>query len=270
MLKSESDRLRRVVTCSPRIEYARASNHKAHNIGELGSPELAIQQHDALKQALSAFGAEVLDIPELAEHPNSVFTRDTALCTPQGYMRLSLGLESRRGEELWMATFLDSQQEICVGEIKAPGTVEGGDVVLAGDVAFIGSSIRTNVEGIRQFSGIVTAMGYEVRAITLPDTVLHLDKVLMTLDAERVLFCKEHISTQDISGFSGIGISCGGTTTANIICLGDNEFIVNRTNEVVADLLTNKGYVVHALDLTEFAKGMGGPNCLVMPVERSA
>jgi dimethylargininase len=270
MIRSESDRLRRVVTCTPAREYARASSRTAHNIGELGPPELAIQQHDALKRALSAFGAEVLDIPELAEHPNSVFTRDTALCTPQGYIRLSLGLESRRGEELWMATFLDSQQEACIGEIKLPGTVEGGDVVLAGDVAFIGNSIRTNEEGIRQFSGIVTAMGYEVRVVTLPDTVLHLDKALMTLDAERVLFCREYISPQDISGFSGLGVSGGGSTTANIICLGGNQVIVNRTNDVVADLLTKEGFVVHALDLTEFAKGSGGPNCLVMPVERSA
>jgi dimethylargininase len=169
-----------------------------------------------------------------------------------------------------MANFLDSQKELCIGEIKAPGTVEGGDVVLAGNVAFIGNSIRTNDEGIRQFSEIVTKMGYEVRVIKLPETVLHLDKALMTLDAKRILFCKEFISPQDISGFEGIEISCGGNTTANIICLGDNEFIVNRTNDVVAGLLTSKGCVVHVLDLTEFAKGMGGPNCLIMPVERSA
>jgi dimethylargininase len=270
MVKNESERLRKVITCTPKREYARASKRKEHNIGELGNPELAIQQHDVLKLTLSKFGAEVLDIPELAEHPNSVFTRDTALYTPQGYIRLNLGLESRRGEEIWMANFLDSQKELCIGEIKAPGTVEGGDVVLAGNVAFIGNSIRTNDEGIRQFSEIVTKMGYEVRVIKLPETVLHLDKALMTLDAKRILFCKEFISPQDISGFEGIEISCGGNTTANIICLGDNEFIVNRTNDVVAGLLTSKGCVVHVLDLTEFAKGMGGPNCLIMPVERSA
>jgi dimethylargininase len=270
MLRSEGDRLRRVVTCTPNREYGRARNQEEHNIGDVGNPELAIQQHDALKRALSVFGAEVLDIPELADHPNSVFTRDTALCTPQGYIRLRLGLESRRGEDLWMAQLLDSQQEACVGEIKAPGTVEGGDVVLAGDVAFIGRSIRTNDEGIEQFSDIVTPMGYEVRVIGLPGTILHLDKVLMTLDPERVLYCRDYISPQDISGFAGIEIPCGADTTANIICLGDNEFIVNRTNDVVANLLTSNGSAVHVLDLTEFAKGMGGPNCLIMPVERGA
>jgi dimethylargininase len=270
MVKNESDRLRKVVVCTPRKEYWRANNQKEHNIGELGNPELAIQQHDILKRTLEKLEAEVLDIPELMGHPNSVFTRDAALYTPQGYIKLNLGLKTRQGEETWIADFLNSQGELCIGEIKAPGTVEGGDVVLAGNVAFIGNSMRTNEDGIKQFSEIVTAMGYEVRAIKLPDTILHLDKVLMTLDSERILFCKELISSKDISGFEGVEIPCGGNTTANIICLGDKEFIVNCTNDVVINLLKNRGYIVHVLDLTEFVKGMGGPNCLIMPVERSA
>ncbi len=44
----------------------------------------------------------MINIPELANHPNSVFTRDTALCTPNGYIKLRLGLESRQGEEEWI------------------------------------------------------------------------------------------------------------------------------------------------------------------------
>lgn len=169
-----------------------------------------------------------------------------------------------------MADFLNLQGEFCVGEIKAPGTVEGGDVVLAGDVAFIGCSIRTNEEGIRQFSEIMVKMGYEMRVIKLPDTILHLDKALMTLEPKRVLFCKDLISEKDIAGFESIGISCGENATANIICLGAKEFIVNRTNDLVTNLLKSTGYTVHTLELTEFAKGMGGPNCLIMPIERRA
>ncbi len=65
-------------------------------------------------------------------------------------------------------------------------------------------------------------------------------------------------------------VTCGGETTANIICLGDNELIVNRSNsDVIADLEAEK-FLIHDLDLSEFAKGMGGPNCLIMPVERSS
>jgi len=268
MVKSEGEPLKRVVVCTPKEEYARAGNRKEHNIGDLGNPQVAIQQHDTLKNTLREFGAEVLDVPELAGHPNSVFTRDTAICTPQGYIKLILGLPTRQAEGAWMAQVLNAQGERCIGEITPPGTLEGGDVVLAGDVAFIGKSVRTNDEGIRQFADIMSPMGHEIRVIQLPESILHLDKVVMTIGAEQVLFCEELISPEDIRGFDGIAISCHDNTTANIICLGNQEVIANRSNNVVIDLLSNNGYRVHDLDLSEFAKGMGGPNCLIMPIDR--
>ena len=61
-----------------------------------------------------------------------------------------------------------------------------------------------------------------------------------------------------------------GVTTANIICLGNKELIINRSNSMVIDRLEAESYIVHNLDLDEFAKGMGGPNCLIMPVTREA
>jgi dimethylargininase len=270
MLSNEGERLKQVVVCTPRKEYARASNLEKHNIGELGDPKLAIQQHDTLKSKLRDFGAEVIDIPELAEHPNSVFTRDTALCTPQGYVKLRPGLETRQGEEGWMAEALEAIEEPCVGGIEAPGTVEGGDIVLAGKVAFIGRSIRTNKYGIRQLSTLLEMIGYEVRLIELPDTILHIDKALMALGPEQVLYCREIVPKEKIKGFEGIGISCSGDTTANIICLGNKELIVNSSNSIVIARLESERYIVHSLDLSEFAKGMGGPNCLIMPVERGS
>jgi dimethylargininase len=270
MVKNEGDPLKRVIVCTPKEEYARAGNRKEHNIGDLGDPAIAIRQHDALKETLRAFGADVLDVPELAGHPNSVFTRDTAICTPQGYIKLHLGLATRQREGAWMAQVLNEQGERCIGEIKPPGTVEGGDVILAGDVAFIGRSVRTNDEGIRQFSKIMKPMGYEIRVVNLPETILHLDKVLMVLGEKQLLYCNELVSPDAIRGFDGIEISCSENTTANIICLGNKQVLVNRSNELVIDLLRDRGYIVHDLDLSEFAKGMGGPNCLIMPVERSA
>jgi dimethylargininase len=270
MVKDEGEPLKTVVVCTPKEEYARAGNRKEHNIGDLGDPALAIRQHDTLKETLRAFGAEVLDVPEMAGHPNSVFTRDTAICTPQGYINLNLGLPTRQSEGAWMAQILDAQGERCIGEVKPPGTVEGGDVVLAGKVAFIGRSVRTNDEGVRQVSKIMKPMGYEIRVINLPETILHLDKALMVLGEKQVLYCSELVAPDDIRGFDGIEIPCSENTTANIICLGNKQVIVNRPNELVIDLLRDNGYIVHALDLSEFAKGMGGPNCLIMPVERRA
>ncbi|MBT3189286.1 MAG: hypothetical protein HN736_18720 [Anaerolineae bacterium] len=71
-----------------------------------------------------------------------------------------------------------------------------------------------------------------------------------------------------VAGFKRVEIECGGDTTANMICLGDNNVLVNASNKIVIKKLREHGMKVHVLDLEEFAKGMGGPNCLIMPVER--
>jgi len=245
MLRNEGDRLSRVVLCTPRDEYFRVSNLEKHNIIQLADRNQAIQQHDMLKSKIMEFGSEVIDIPELANHPNSVFTRDTALSTPNGYIKLRLGLDTRQGEEEWMSQVLDSISEPCVGEIKS-----------------------TNDEGVRQVSDLLCTMNYEVRTIFLPDSILHLDKAMMVVGPNRILYCGELIPDEGLKGFDAIEISCDGLTTANIICLGDKEVIVERSNREVIRQLEVNGLIVHDLDLSEFVKGTGGPNCLIMPVER--
>ena len=268
MLWNEGDRLSRVVVCTPGDEYCQVSDPGKHNIIERADPDRAIEQHDALKRCLAHFGAEVIDVPELRGHPNSVFTRDTALCTAHGYVKLRLGLETREGEEEWMSQVLHSLGEPCVGAIEAPGTVEGGDVVLAGSVAFVGRSVRTNQEGAEQLAALLRDMEYEVRVIPLPQSVLHLDKALMLLGPKRAIYCRGLVTEGSLSGFEAIEIPCGGSTTANIICLGPDEVIVGRSNRKVAEQLEGEGVLVHELDLSEFVKGSGGPNCLILPVER--
>jgi dimethylargininase len=268
MLRNEGDRLTRVVTCSPREEYFRVTNLEEHNFVQAPDRDLSIEQHDALKSILTDFVSEVIDILELANHPNSVFTRDTAVCTPGGHIKLRLGLDTRRGEEQWMSDALESVGEPSVGEISAPGTVEGGDIILVGSVAFVGRSIRTNDEGVTQISSFLRNMGYEIRIVYLPDSILHLDKVLMVAGPARMLSCTDYIPHKTLKGFEVIEVFCERHSSANIICLGDNHVIVDRSNCEVITRLKESGLLVHAIDLSEFAKGTGGPNCLIMPVER--
>ena len=238
MLRNEADKLKRVVVCTPKQAYFETADIAKHNIAEL----------------------------EL--HPNSVFTRDTAMCTPNGYIKLRLGLPTRQGEDEWMSVILDSLGEENAGTITAPGTVEGGDVVLAGSVAFVGQSERTNADGIAQLSALLGNMDYEVRAIDLPNSILHLDKALMVVGKTRLLCCPELIPNGVTDGFDAIEVTYDGVTSANIICLGEDEVIVERSNHEVVKRLLAEGVTTHVLDLSEFAKGVGGPNCLILPVER--
>jgi dimethylargininase len=269
MLRNEGDRLSRVVVCTPRHEYFNVKSLKDQHIHMAADPTKTQRQFGVLKTTMETFGCEVIDVPELGNHPNSVFTRDTALCTPRGYIKLRMGLAARRGEEEWMAKILESLGEPCAGEIKEPGTVEGGDVILAGSVAFVGLSKRTNEQGVKQLASILSDMNYEIRKIVVKYPHLHLGGAMSAVGPEQVLCCKDMFPEDFFNGFDTIDISCHGPSNGNVICLGNNEIIANAAENAEAiQALEKQGMIVHAIDLSEFRKGAGGPTCLILPVER--
>jgi dimethylargininase len=268
MIRNEGDRLTRVVVCSPRREYWSVTDCRAHNIYEPANAQVAMEQHRRLKRTLAASGAEVVDIPELAGHPNSVFTRDSSLCTPRGYVRLRLGLETRRGEGTWMSRHLESLGVPLAGAIEEPGTVEGGDVILAGPVAFVGQSARTNREGVQQLSRLLVEMGYEIRLAQIMPPRLHIGGTMSVVGPRRVLCCADLFTPGFFDGFEIIEVPGASFVSGNVICLGPDEIIVERQNLTAITALEEAGVTVHVLNLSEFVKGAGGPSCLVLPVER--
>lgn len=268
MLGSEGEKLKKVIVCTPEKEYFKVKNLENHNIGEIADKDKAQKQHNELKRIIRNSGAIIIDVPELENHPNSVFTRDTALCTPRGYIQLRMGLESRRGEEEWMGEILNSIEEPPAGSIEAPGTVEGGDVILAGKVAFIGHSLRTNADGVNQISKILKSMNYEIRVAELSNKHLHIGGAMSLIGPETVICCKNVFQKDFFKGFEVIEIECNNPTGANVICLGDKEVIVDSTNLMAIEELGKRNYKVHIIDLSEFIKGRGGPTCLILPVER--
>lgn len=268
MLKNEGDKLKKVVVCSPGREYFNVANLESHNITQLSDPKEARAQHDRLKEVMSKAGAEIIDIPEFPGHPNSVFTMDTAISTPQGYIQMRMGLDTRRGEERWIAERLEELEEPCAGKIEPPATVEGGDVILAGTVAFIGNSSRTNQEGIDQISQLLSRMGYEIRTTAVPEPYLHIGGAMTMVGPDRILCCRGVFPESFFNGFEVIQVSGANFISGNVIYLGDNQVIANYKNEETIQKLEEKGIIVHPLDLSEFVKGTGGPSCLIMALER--
>lgn len=267
-VRNEGDRLTKVVVCTPGDEYAGVIDTEAHHVSAAADSDVAVRQHDALKAVLESFGCVVIDIPELTGHPNSIFTRDTALCTPSGFVRLRMGLPTRRGEEEWMAAYLSSLGEWCIGAIEEPGTVEGGDVILAGDVAFVGRSDRTNRAGVDQIKDILSLEGFEVRSAHVPQPFLHIGGAMSVISPRLVLACRGIFPHGFFHGFDSLEIECKDFSGGNVICLGDGEVLANAANGRVVSLLEAGGLTVHRMDLGEFIKGIGGPTCLILPVER--
>ncbi len=259
--------LKKVVVCPPDREYFEVENLAAHNFREVPDKEVAKRQYKALVNVMRDVGVEVVEVKELRGHPNSVFAMDTATALGYGYIKLRMGLKTRRGEEEWMAKNLENLGLEKIGEIAAPGTAEGGDLIPAYPVFFIGNSGRTNLEGARQIARIVENLGYEARIIPVPEKHLHLGGAMTLIGEDRVLACKS-IADEYLKGFEVVRLNCGSFITGNVIYLGRERVIVERRNEEAFEKLKAAGYEVFQLDLSEFVKGSGGPSCLVLPVNR--
>ena len=91
MIRNEGDRLKRVIICSPGDEYAGVADAAAHNFGAAIDRDAASRQHRELRKRFESFGCTVIDCPELAGHPQSVITRDTAVCAPSGFVQPRMG-----------------------------------------------------------------------------------------------------------------------------------------------------------------------------------
>ncbi|MFC1628827.1 dimethylarginine dimethylaminohydrolase family protein [Gemmatimonadota bacterium] len=266
---NEGGRLKRVAVCAPGDEYFNVKDLPAHNINEPVDPDLTDRQHANLRMLLEEAGAEVVNLPEAAGHPNSIFTRDSALIVGDGYVRVRMGLASRQGETLWMSDHLDGLGYHCIGEIEEPGTLEGGDVIMMGDVAFAGLSCRTNQSGIEQLSTILSGTGVELRVAPVADDAMHIGGVMSAIGSRRVLCCAGRFPDGFLEGFDTVETAFLNPSSGNVICLGENKVVVNiRENGVTASALAGQGVTVLDMDLSEFRKGAGGPTCLILPLER--
>jgi dimethylargininase len=165
-----------------------------------------------------------------------------------------------------MAQKLESSGIKRAGSLSGHGTVEGGDVILTGNISFVGLTKRTNEEGVNQLSTILKAMSIEVRSVEVPEPFLHLGGAMSVISPNNILCCQGIFPINFFTGLNRIEVPAGNFVTGNVISLGNHEIIAEQMNTTAMNILQQKGYRVHHLNLSEFIKGTGGPSCLVLPI----
>src|SRR5262249_57096020 len=110
--------------------------------------DVARAQHAAYEAALLEAGYTVERLPAEADIPDSVFIEDIAVVFDELAIITRPGAVSRRWEIPAVADALAKYRRLHV--IEAPGTMDGGDVLVVGRRVFVGCSTRTNVDAINQ------------------------------------------------------------------------------------------------------------------------
>ena len=227
----------------------------------LGPPiyEKAQAQHDAYIAALRSCGLLVTVLEADDRFPDSVFIEDTAIVCEKTAVITRPGAPSRRGEEEAVAKalkrFYDRPENIV-----APGTLEGGDVFMAGDRFYIGVSARTNEEGARQLAVLMEKHGYSATPMLLRDA-LHLKTGVAYIENNRLLACGEFLNHPLLSGFEIVPVAPSEAYAANSIWV-NGRVLVPAGFEKTRKTIERLGYEVLSVDVSEFRKLDGGLSCL--------
>jgi dimethylargininase len=229
---------------------------------------LARAQHDNYEKALHALGCDVQRLPSGPDMPDAVFIEDTAVVLDELAILTRPGAESRWSEiaavEAALAPFR------ALARVEAPGTIDGGDVLVAGRTLFIGLSGRTNGAAIEQVRTFVAPYGYLVQGVGVTGC-LHL-KSAATVVAEGVLLVNP--AWVPLSAFQGaeiLEVDPGEPSAANVVRVGGRLLYPSEFPRT-GSRLSAGGFDVTTVDVGELAKAEGAVTCcsLIFTVEVSA
>jgi dimethylargininase len=227
----------------------------------LGTPDysLAIDQHAAYVEALRNCGLEVRVLEADPRFPDSCFVEDVALFTPLGAILCNPGAPTRNGEKLAMeAVLLSFYEEI--EYIDFPGTLDAGDVMMAGTHFYIGISERTNIEGADQLIAILAKNGKTGSKVPLTE-MLHLKSGVSYLEENRLLVTGEFVDHPAFSGYNRLVVEPEESYAANSLWINDTVLVPAGFPSTL-DRIQKAGYKTLVLDVSEFQKLDGGLSCL--------
>jgi dimethylargininase len=174
------------------------------------------------------------------------------------------GEDTRRGEAKALTDELASQraQVGVLNFVNAPGTLEGGDVVVTDKGIFVGDSKRTNSDGIKQFKNflanqLVTGVRTEL---------MHLLCGCSYLNNGTMIIAPDLVDPDSFPGFRFIRIPEHEAYAADALYIGGGKVIIPVGFPTTVAKLEDAGYRPIEIDVSEFEKGDGGVTCLSSPV----
>lgn len=255
------------------------------SLNYLGKPDIikAINEYENFETILKQEGATIYYLPaDSLVNMDSVYCRDAAIATDKGMIICNMGKEARKNEPLAEQKAFETNGIPVLGVIKAPGTIEGGDVAwLDEKILAVGHTYRTNEEGIKQLKQLLEPTGVEVIVVPLPhyrgpSDVFHLMSILSPVDKDvavvysplmpivfRNLLINRGYKLVEVPGDEFDSMGCNVLALAPRLCLmvSGNPKTKAALEKAGCKVIEYEGYEISV-------KGGGGPTCLTRPLQR--
>jgi dimethylargininase len=218
---------------------------------------VARAQHHAYEQALAGAGCRVEQLPSGPDMPDSVFVEDIAIAFDEIAIVTRPGAESRRAEVPAVAEALGRHRPL--SSIDAPGTIDGGDVLVVGRRVFIGRSTRTNADAIAQMRVLLAPHGYTVCEVEVRGC-LHLKSAVTALGERLLLVNAGWVPKEAFGGCEFVDVDPREPMGANALRVGD-AVIYAAAFPRTADRIAARGLDLRLVDATEVAKAEGAITC---------
>lgn len=211
----------------------------------------ARRQHEAYRQALSEF-AEVVSLDPEPALPDACFVEDAAVIAAGIAVITRPGAEPRRAE---VPTVEKALAKVMECRRMERGRLDGGDVMVAGDVAFVGLSKRTDREGAKELE---RRLGLEVRTVPIGGW-LHLKTAVTPIGPKTLIQYRGAYPKEAFPGFEVL--ETDEIHGATVLAVGE-DVVVSAAAPQTAARLTALGRRVRRVDISEFHAGDAGTTCL--------
>lgn len=257
-----SFRFRQAIVRRPAASYHRGLTTRDSGAGDPGAGELAVfeRQHRAYVDALSGAGLEVEALEPLEDYPDAQFVEDVAVLVPEVFVITRPGAPSRRGEVAHIEAALGAHNELA--RIEAPGTLDGGDVLVMGRRCFIGQSQRSNIMGINQLESILEPYSYLCTRIPVA-AGLHLKSSVNAIAEDAIVVTADFARLAAFAALQQLVVPTSETYAANVLRVNDRLLVpagYPETLQRLEDLRLDAEIV--PLEMTEARRMDGGLTCL--------
>lgn len=237
-------------------------------------------QHGILLGRLAAHGINAIKLDADPVAPFGALCADAALVMADGAFIMRPSDIERRREVGVVEAALQSLDIPVVGRIEPPGLLDGGDVLITAETAYVGvaaprasevgipRSAHGNEHGREQFAAYARSRGLKVVEVPLSAEVLRLRSVASLVDTNTVLCSTGLLDADKFAGMQRIDVPRGEDYAAGVLAIGRRRVIANlRFRETIPILRAAKVWV-DAIDLWEFGKIGVTPSTLTLVLKR--